>query len=252
MLKKIVLVLAALVTSLYAVSVDIKMDSNVHITQKEAMYFQSMVRKEQNIQIDEKESKRVLKVNRILSNAWIEEGGYDAIEQMRIRRDLERAFTEKLIHKHFDKLDISEDVLLSYYIDNKKDFVLGTKVHFAAYVFRTFEPALNFYQRFREDRNDLKNYVKEHNITIRENDENTLATLHPTLENLLIDNNTTGYFTTPARYKNQFIVLDVIDFTPDAKAPYNKVKEQIKKKLYYKKKNDVRDMLQKRYMKEEK
>ena len=250
MLKIVFFILAIAVASLYAVSLDIKADNNVHVTQEEAKYFQSALKKEQGIHIDEKESERVLKVNRVLSNAWLQEGGYDKVEQMKIRRDLERAFTEKLIHKHFGKLEITEDILLSYYLDNKKEFILGTKIHFDAYTFDAFKPALDFYEHFKDNRNGLQGYVKEHNITIRTSDENTLATLHPALLNMLVDNNTTDYFTTPARFKNKFVVLDIIDFTPNAKAPFNTVKEQIKKKLYYKKKSDVRNALLEKYMKE--
>lgn len=247
---RIALSLCAMSMALSAITLNIGLDDGAPITTAEKEAFIADTRQKQRITIDKKEAERILTENRRLADGWIKEDGLTENELLKIRFDLERAFSERLIRKHQEKIEIDDDVLKSYYMANKDEFVYGTGVSFKAYTFGAFNEAAAFYAKFKDNYSSIPEYVNENNITVVESTRNTLSSLHPVIESMLLDHNKTNYITAPGRFKGKFVVLDVLEFTEDIVHPYNKaVKKNIRNKLYYKTKSKSREMLLEKYAK---
>lgn len=230
--------LAAAVT-LNAVEIDIKPSATLTVTQPEATAFVEGLKKKR-VQISFEEANDVIYENRLLSNEWLKEHELKAYEVDAIRHELEVKLANRLIDDAQEKIKTDDDVLLSYYKVNPKEFTIGDVLSFSAYYFSSYDDAYDFYSRFREDSSKAETYASDNNISVKKRKDMPLLRMDSTLQFIIDDSRSVPYVTVPARFRDTYLVLEVTAFEKDALMPFEKAKKKIRAKLLKKRRQDTR------------
>ncbi len=222
---------------------DVVLTSNIQLvpTQAEINQMQKLW-ESRRLKIDSNEAEKLVKENRILSNALLEDSkAFDTIKT-ETTIFLEEFLADKKVKEYLKKTPINDKVTRSYYENNKVEFLQPSTITFRVYSFDQFDSALAFYSKVKNDPGTADIFVADNNISV---DEQTMEynKLHVQLQNLLIDKKSTGYFTPPQKFSKKYIVLKIVDLSSMMLIPYKEVKEEIKAKLYQKVINEKRNEL---------
>ena len=245
-MKRLFVVFLALIYSAGAVEVLIKGDRGSQVTVSPADEQEAMMDAQQyGIRIDSKDARALVKKNRILANAYVEQYGVPKELQVRFRFNLEKALVRELIRKVEKNIDLSDNVLKSYYLANKEEFRVPKKIVFTLMTLPDYQQALSLYNHYKNIPSEVKDFKgdKENNITV-EQFTMGLQEMNPALKVVLKDTNATQYLTPPQKFYKNYIVMYVQSFVPAGYRPYDsKVKSEIRalllKKVYNRTKKEL-------------
>lgn len=201
-----------------------------------------------NLRIDAKEAKKLILENRVLADAFLKQGYFSDSVASENKIVYEEKLADLLVKNELKKID-NVDIPLSYYEDNKHEFYLKEDVHFKVYAYKTFEEALACYDANKNKIDQLERYAKETNASVEEHTI-SLKTLHPQLQNLLIDFTSGSYITPPQKFYTNYIVFEVVEIIKAHLQPFKEVEEKIRKKLKKRIMNEKRTELVKKYFQE--
>ena len=181
--------------------------------------------------IDDKASKRIIEENRLLALREIKDRGLNKQFLTEIKLDIEQKLAAKLIEETQKDRGVSEDVLLSYYKDNKKEFYIGEAFVMQTYKFLSFDAALQFYNKNFSNKELAQEYSKENNISVSTT-QSAIKFIPKDILVLLKNDKEINYFTTPQKFKNGYLVFYIEKYIEDEKyIPFEKVKNKIKANL---------------------
>ncbi len=240
MIQKLGLIVVILSTSLFALDITVTPSKTVTISSEEAEYFRNMLMKRHR-NIDPDDAKKVLKENRVLADYFYRTYGIENdLQELQIL--FEEKLRNKLIAKEVEKVSINDDVLLSFYKDNKDEFYKAKEIEFKIYNFSTFNQAYTFYKNCQKDGIECSELALDDNITIVHKTL-PLHNFNPQLKNLLKDEVSAGYSLPPQKFFKDYIVMEVVDIIDSGILPYEQVKERVKKDLQDKIKYDTKTKL---------
>ncbi len=240
MIQKLGLIVLLAITSLQALDITVTPSKSSTISSHEAEYFRNILMK-RHINIDPQEAKKVLKQNRVFADYFYKTYGIEGkIEELRIV--FEEKLTEELIKKEVEKVTINDDVLLSFYKDNKDEYYKNKEIEFKIYNFKTFDAAYDFYKHCNNDSAKCASLSREQNISIVHKTL-PLNNFNPQLQNLLVDNTRSHYIVAPQKFFKNYIILEVVKISDDGIMPYDEVKDIVKTDLQNKIKYETKKKL---------
>ncbi len=198
--------------------------------------------KSKMIIIDDKESARVLEENMILSNLFLKEAGLSKEFKTDIKIYIEGKLADELVRQKEKSIDVSDDVLLSYYKDKKKKFFSKNMVKMQIYMFDDFESALKVYEDFYKKPAALDKYAGENNIS-KVTQDLMFDNIHPQIKGYLKDVKEENYIVPPQKWAKNFIVVYVEKIDTEYFKPFEEVKEEIKTLLLNDNKNRLKKEL---------
>ncbi len=232
---------------LSAVEIEFSLSKHLEATPEDVERFKVILQK-RNMGMSDKNAKIAIQENRLLANAYMKAYGIPEVLQKEMQILLEEQLRNMLIKKEKETIEINDDVLRSYYKDNKHEFYKPDAITFNIYSFQNYDDAHAFYANNKDRYAHIKQYVKEHNVSV---DSKTLPlrTLHKELQALLKDVNSTQYITPPEYFYKKYIVLDVVAIEKAALMPFSEAKKRAKTLLLNKINRDTKEQLLKKYEK---
>ena len=230
---------------LSAIEIDFISDKKIDVTQDEITYFKAQVLK-QRVRIDDKEAKRILNENRILANLYLKEETIPQSYRINLTHKVEKMLAKMLVDKYEEKLELSEDILLSYYRAKKDEFYKKKQILLNVYKFNDFDSALEMYMAKREKIDNMDAYAKEHDIKMIEQQlevDNMHIQIRANLKNLEDEN----YLVPPLKWADGYIVVHAVRFIEENYMPYEEVKEDIKERLMVQNRKNARKKLMQEY-----
>lgn len=240
---KVFLAALAAAMSVYAVDVQITPSATLEVTQPETSAFTASLKQRKHVQISHKDAHDVIYQNRLLSNEWLKHHKLKPYEIDNIRHELEIKLANRLINEKEAGIETDDDVLMSYYKVNKKEFTIGDVVSFNAYYFKHYDDAYAFYAQFRDDSEKARSYADDHNISVKTRKDMPVLRLDSTLQFLVNERKSAPYVTVPARFRKTYLVLEITSFEKDVLMPFEKAKKKIRKVLLEKRRQDTRNKL---------
>jgi hypothetical protein len=248
-LVKYGLVILSLILPIQALEITVKPSDSIKVDQVDVDRFQSMLKK-RRMGMSDKSAKKAIKENRILANAYMKEYGLPDLLKIEMQIILEEKLRNTLIKKEKKKIDISDDILLSYYKDNPEEFYQSEELTFNVYTFKQYDDAHEFYVHNKDAYSQIADYVAEHNVS---NESHTMlkSKLHKELQPLLKDDNVTNYITPPEYFYKNYVILDVVSIQEAKIAPFETVKKRVRERLLSKITQETKDKLLEKYSTED-
>ncbi len=236
-----------LLSSLYAIEIDISLSDSTDANAVDIERFKVMLQK-RNMGISDANAKSAIQENRILANAYMKEYGIPDLLKIEMQIILEEKLRNMLVRKEKEKIEINNDVLLSYYKDHKDEFYKSEEITFNVYNFENYEEAYSFYSKNRDNYTEINNYVKDNNIT-KASETMLKSKLHKELRALLQEGNATKYITPPEFFNKKYMILDVVSIQKAKISPFNTVKKKVRASLLSKINQDTKTKLLAKYKK---
>lgn len=244
---KLITLFFLLISIVNAITIDLKSThvkekiSNSEVSALIAMF------KMNHINISKKNAKEVVRDNRLLSEQYIKEYGLNNEYLTTLRLSIEKDLAEKLVAENLKQLDVNDDVIKSYYIDNKEDYKKPDEVKLKIYEFNDYDSAQKFYKLFSKNIANIDLYSTDNNISIKEIKSpivnlNALIAIAANVTKKEI--NKISY---PIRINGKFILVEPIEYYTNLYQDYKLKKDEIKLKLLLKISNDKRKELLEKY-----
>ncbi|MEA2111644.1 MAG: hypothetical protein U9P71_06300 [Campylobacterota bacterium] len=224
-----------LISSLYGLNISYTKSTILEVTPQEVKHF-SIILKKRGIKINQVQAKKAILENRVLADDYLMQ--FDISEDIanEFKLMLEEKLREMRIKEAKNAVNISDDILLSYYKDNKDNYYKTSEIEFNVYTFSTFNKALEFYQK--NDLSKNKTIVSDNNITST-NEKMSINQLHPELLNLLKDETSFGYLVPPEKFFKNYIILEVVNIEKGHIELYENVKKAVRRDLEKKITKDI-------------
>lgn len=226
-----------IITFSYALDIKVSLSQNSTISELEKTTLINQLRK-RNINIRPEQAEKYVRDNRILADKYIKDIGLTDADLVELKIAYEEKLKDKLIDVKLNDLLLDDDILLSYYKDKKAEFYYKKLIDFDIYRFSNYNDSKEFYEIALGNQEKLENFCRDRNIT-GEHQVIELDRLRPELQILLLDDNTTNYYTTPQKFYKDYLILKVNELKLDGYYSFENVKEDIKKKLKQKIKKDT-------------
>jgi predicted transcriptional regulator len=244
MLKSL-LALLFLNVFLYAIEIDFIADKKIDVSQDEITQFKAQVLK-QRIRIDDKEAKRVLMENRILANYYLKNEKVPQFFKLNLVHKTEKLLAKMLVDKYEEELELSDDILLSYYRAKKDEFYRQKQILLNVYKFKDFDSALEMYMAKRDKMDSLDSYAKEHEIKMIEQ-LLEVSNMHQQIRSNLRNLEDENYLVPPQKWADGYIVVHAVRFVEENYMPYEEIKEDIRERLIVQNRKNARRKLMQEY-----
>jgi len=217
--KRIILVTITFF-SLNSLGIEIKRQNIIEPTREELEIMENIFL-ERGIKTKEKDLKKYLKENKILSNWFVEASNKGKEIKELLEKEkllLEEKLAKEIVNRNLQKLNIDEEILKSYYITHKKYFLESGKIKVKIERFRNFDQAMEAYASKKSTKN------KGSVITLEE------YKIHPIIKDIL-KKTPKGNLTPPIFFKGKFIIFEIEDKIEPQLKKYEKVKDEIRRIL---------------------
>ncbi len=232
---------------LSAVELEFSLSSTTEATPEDIERFKVILQK-RNMGISDKNAKIAIEENRVLADAYMKEYDIPDVLKKEMQILLEEQLRNMLIEKEKANIKINDDVLLSYYKDNKHEFYKPDQITFNIYSFQNYDDAHTFYVHNKDHYQNIKQYVKEHNIS-KDSQTMPLKKLHKELQALVNDINRSKYITPPEYFYKKYIILDVKDIEKAKLMSFEEAKKKARTLLLSKINRDTKARLLEQYKK---
>jgi hypothetical protein len=179
-----------------------------------------------NIGIDTNKAKELITENRILAKEYLRSHEMPEVFKENILLSAEKQLADKMVALIQKDIKIDEEVLNSYYIAHKKDFIHAEIVDICIIQFDSFKEASTFYF---QNQNDFKN-IQQHCLDDNSTTRKTLAidSLHQSLKEQILFSDKEELLLTPQFFKDHYSLVysRVVEYP--GYTPFEKVKDEIK------------------------
>ena len=232
---------------LSAVELEFSLNNSIEATPEDIERFKVILQK-RNMGISDKNAKIAIEENRVLADAYMKEYSIPDVLKKEMQILLEEQLRNMLIDKEKAKIEINDDILLSYYKDNKHEFYKPDRITFNIYSFKNYDDAHTFYVSNKDQFQNIKQYVKEHNIS-KDSQTLPLKKLHKELQALVKDTNSSKYIVPPEYFYKKYIILDVEDIEKAKLMSFTEAKKRARTLLLNKINRDTKAKLLEQYTK---
>ncbi len=243
----LIVLLLSLSATLFSVEINYSLSNTTHATPEDIERFKVILQK-RNMGMSDKSAKIAIEENRILADAYMKEYGIPDAVKKEMQILLEEQLRNLLIDKEKAKIAINDDVLHSYYKDNKHEFRKPDTITFNVYSFDDYDDAHTFYVENKENYQHIERYVKEHNIS-KDSQKLPLRQLHKELQVLVKDLNASGYILPPEYFFKKYVVLDVVAIDKASLMSFDEAKDRARTLLLKKINQDTKAKLLRKYAK---
>lgn len=250
-MKSIYLLTILCLSSLFAVEIDIKVNSDSYQATPQEVALLQEGYLHRRIQINNDDAANVIQENRYLSQEYLKKHKVPSNVMINMKLEFEKYLAASVVKEMESKIKIEDDVSKSYYVVHKDEFYQPKKIDVSIYHFDDFNTALKFYDRFKENQNELVNYVKDNNISMSEQQVE-----FPRLNRMFQDMITYGkqkapFILPPQFFYQHYSVVFVKSITQSGIKPFEDVKASIEKKLHRQALEKMKKELLKPYKKAE-
>lgn len=230
--------------SLFSVEIHLKPKVSQDITTKQHAFI-SYLKHEKNFTLNNPDdAKTLIKENEALANAYLD-SSLSSHEKVRLEVAIDELLSKQMVKKVQKSIDISEDVITSYYLNNRNDFKLEPLLAIEIYEFKNYNEASKLYMYTQKHQSDeIKTYIDAAKAS-KKDLKRRLNQLHPSIASLIKkQEQKSGYFLPPLYLKDKFIVIYIRAFDDSAKyIPLRQSKTKIKnilwEKTYLKKRKEL-------------
>lgn len=223
---------------LLGVNINIVEDNNT-VNSLEIEVLQSIYMKK-HIKINDENSKKIIFENRLLSNEFLNQYGFDEQKLIRLRIELEKKVSNELILKNENLNDLNDSILKSYYLDHLKDFEKPEIVEASFYKFENYLDAVKFYEKKHLDldynNEDINMTRVDNNISLEMTQVQLRYMIRHTSEIL-------PYVLTPQFYFDHYTVVLIRDIHSAGIYDFEMVKKNIIKSIHEKSLINTREKL---------
>lgn len=214
-----------------AITININNDKNTTVSPLEIEIHIKDAFKKFGVKPTKEAAKKRIQENRILANVYIKKYGIPKNIYIRSKLNIESDLADAYVKKEQEKIELSNDVLKSYYIVHKEDFTKPKSIEAIVKRFNDYEKAVKFYNICR----------KENNITALTKEERPqeffIQGLHPIIRPLLKKVKENSCIP-PLYLGKDFLVFVIFNKKKEKILPFLEVKNQIRKillkKAYFK------------------
>ena len=239
-MKRIVLwFLLFIVVPLFAVEVEVRPDKDtnitISITEKNAL--KDFVKSTMNFILRDEGAYKIAKENRALANEYIKQKKLSSYDFARIKVEIEMYLATRFVKDIQRNIKLSDDVLLSYYKDNKERFKKSDEADIVLIFFNNYDDAAKFYENVRnKDFSYAKQLAKEYNATIKDYGFKKVTEFKSPTKEYLLQYKKAGVFLPPVVLSpNSVSILYVKGYkVGKGYKDFEDVKEDIRKFLYNK------------------
>ncbi len=226
-------------------AVEVEITSSVYKTdENNILAFEQYLKEEKNFRAESrKDLEKNLREDWILAEVYVQ-NNFNDYEKSKLTNMVNRYLAKEQIKKIQKKIDISEDVVKSYYLDHLDNYKLKPYVEMKIFNFDTLESAHAFYIFTQSHTYDesLQHAVKEDIAYVQYN--NPFNRMMPEMRHSLRDMKQKNYFTPPQLYKKQYMVTYIENITErEGYVAFEKTRKYIKKllwkKTYLKQRSDL-------------
>ena len=243
---KEILFISLLVSVLFAIKIDVKVDENKSITptNREKDAFKSFSKETMRFNISDQGAYNLIKENRALANEYIKKFGISEFDKARLKVESEMYLANKMIKTIQQSISIPYEVLYSYYLDNKNQFKEGDKVDAIMFFFIDPDKAIDFYLKVKNEKINVNNLAKEFNFVQKKHVDLDVEKLKPVIKTILKKSKKKKYLLPPLIGSKYSVVMYIEKYKKSkGYKPFDKVKSVIEKKLYnetfIKKRNEI-------------
>ena len=239
-MKRMVLwFLLFVVVPLFAIEVEVRPDKDtnitISITEKNAL--KDFVKSTMNFVLRDEAAYRLAKENRALANEYLKQKKLSSYDLARIVEETEMYLATQLVKSIQRKINLSDKVLFSYYMDNKDRFKKSDEADIVLIFFNKYDDAAKFYENVKNrDFSYANQLAKEYNATIKDYGFKKVAELKSPTKEYLLQYKKAGVFLPPVVLSpNSVSVLYVKEYkVGKGYKDFEDVKEDIRKFLYNK------------------
>lgn len=182
--------------------------------------------KQKRIIIEKQDAKKVAKENRLLADELLKNLSIPKEEFTNIKLSIEETLSDIYVKQKQDAIEINNEVLESYYKTNPKEFIQDNIAELAVFTFKEFDPAIKFYDSFKQSPDKTEQYAKDNNIT-HSIQAYEISKLSPIIKDAMIDFEKSDYLTPPLFINKSFMVLHIKSIKLNEKKSYIEHKERI-------------------------
>jgi len=240
---------------MFSIEINVTKDKKITVSEYDKNAVTAYLQQLFNFHITNKGAYKLVKENRMLANFYLDENNLSKYDISYIKIIAENYLADKVVKDIQSKADLSEKVLLSYYIENKDKFKKEDKIKPIIFWFKDPDDAINFYMQMKtKDLSYMKARSKNFKVfKIEDVDYKPITFFKKEIRNL-ISPEKKGKLLYPMVLSSQ--VANVMYIEDYQKAvgnkPFKNIKEEIKKILLKKSFNDFRKKLIQQYRKVEK
>jgi|GEM_PF-2268816 len=235
-MRVIVLMLAIIVFS-FAIEIDLKPDNNLSVGYEDAQALKDYLYQIYRYRITDQGAYDIVKENRLLANTYLKRNQVSPQDTKYLTIVTEKYLAESFIKKLQKAQNVSDKVLLSYYLDHKDEFKNEDKLYFILLEFPSFNKAMSFYQlaQKKSPQQAIEKARTEYNATIKDLGWKDFSSLK-TATKSFIQQGKKEYFLPPFIItSNRIDILYVKDYQEGkGYKKFDEVKDEIKKILYTK------------------
>lgn len=229
---KYILMVLVCASALFALDIQIKPDQNITVSNEDIDWtISSYSAKRMNI--ERKDAQKVAYDNKLLSNEYLKIKEIPSDIAKSIQNQLEEKLADMYI-KELQEKEIPSDVIESYYMTHKQDFVKDKNVTLTIFGAQDFDSALGLYSFAKDAPTKAYDYAKDHNITETKRSFE-LSKLQPQIAQMLKNNKDFGYITPPFPFFGKYNLFIVEEIAPSRPLTTQEAQEAIKKILLDKK-----------------
>lgn len=224
---------------IYAFSIEIKLmpDNNISVNYQDTQVLKNYLYQIYRFRITDKGAYTITKENRILANTYLKRGLLSENDKKYLQVIIEKYLAESFIKKLQREQKLSEKVLFSYYLDNKKQFKEEDKIYFLLLQFPSFNSSLKVYNLLKKlpPKQIIEEIKKDSNISIKNIGWKKFSELKDVTKSF-IKKGKKDYFLPPFIIaSNRVKILYVKDYQEGkGYKNFNEVKDKIRQILYQK------------------
>ncbi|BCD68944.1 peptidyl-prolyl cis-trans isomerase [Nitratiruptor sp. YY09-18] len=209
----------------FAINIQIKPDTNISVSNQEIQWEIGHAYTTKGIKPTQNAAKKYIEENRKLANAYLKKFKIPQSLFVKYKLTVEEDLAREYIKKYQEKLNLTDDVLRSYYEYHKEDFLQPKRFKAVMKKFNSFAEAMAFYNQCQKKKEDILHKIKKSEIK-----EYNIAHIHPMVRSFFKDIKKEGCLP-PLYIGDKYAVFVVTKVEPKSYLPYQKVKEDIRRIL---------------------
>jgi len=235
-MNKIFLLFFLSITLLFGVELRILPQQNIQITGQDVDAFKKYILDTLHFHLSDEGAQNIVLENRFLANDYIKTYKLAPFDKKYLQVMVEKFLADKMVQRYQENLPIDEKVLLSYYLDHKKEFKKQPQIEAILFWFDDAKKAIDFYLEVQgKDFEDAKKLARKYGGVLQKmGGEKSLSQFSQKVQKFVHKNPRPYYAMPPVILSpNSASVLYIKSYRQErGYEPFDAVKEKVKRKIF--------------------